>query len=324
MAATGRSAWARLSGWREGAFAFRLLLAAAIAYGVVEGLHLGRGYSAILSALIVVRPYQEGAIKAGMFRLAATAVGIGLAFGASLLQRSGVNSVALLFLTLAPLSLLAAYDASYRTALISAVILLTASGAGAPNVEVAIARALAVTIGAAIGIGVTMAVLPSPHHRTITDQAVRVLDAALKLTIENLAGGRKPKWLEQQDQRLRRLLLELGRTARDGKAGDPNDTSARIVGLVRRTQAQLLLLRSGWRSLELDEAARGARADVFRDLEAALPLAGRDRDSGASMASAFRRLGELAPAADAKDLPEAWLLRSLARDVKVIVDHATT
>lgn len=308
--------------WREGAFALRLLVAAAVAYGVVEALHLGRGYSAILSALIVVRPYQDGALKAGLLRLLATAVGLTLAFGASILQQQGVDNLVLLFATLTPLSVLAAYDASYRTALITAVILLSASSGGATNVEVAIARALAVGIGAAVGVLVTLVVLPTPHHHTIGDHALKAMDALLKLAAASLEGGRKPAWIERQDQRLRRVLFDLGRAAKDGKPGDPESKSAMINGLVRRAQAQLLLLRSGWRRPELDDEARTARVAVLQALEAALPRSATDDERMAAVKRAFGGLRRLEPARPAEEFPEAWLLESLARDVAALGELA--
>ncbi|MEI9905855.1 MAG: hypothetical protein WDN06_19500 [Asticcacaulis sp.] len=59
--------------WPEGAYALRLVAAAMLALWAGTLLPGGHAFSAVISALLVVRPYQQGALKAGALRLLATA-----------------------------------------------------------------------------------------------------------------------------------------------------------------------------------------------------------------------------------------------------------
>lgn len=303
--------------WTQGAFAVRLIVAALGAFGLSELLGFAHGYSAVFSALIVVRPYQQGAWRTAGQRLLATALGIGTAFVSVFLHRSGLNDYALLAIAMAPLSLLVAYDSGYRTAMISALIMLSAgiSLAKVPTMEVALGRAVVVSLGAVVGIAVSLLVLPQPHHQTVARKALQIV----RLMLAGLRDGFDPSKsvrLDKADGRLRKHLLELGQMARDHKPRNADeDASNRIVGLTRHMQSLSLLLRSEWRRNALEEKARNDRYNLISRL---IPLLdqlenqARGRKANVVPIDLREAIGGLDGIGEA---PEKWLLWSLYRDL---------
>lgn len=305
--------------WTQGAFAVRLMVAALAAYGLSTLLGHAHGYSAVFSALIVVRPYQQGAWRAAGQRLLATGLGIGTAFLSVYLHQSGLNDYELLAIAMAPLSLLVAYDSGYRTAMISALILLSAgvsaSGAKVPEYDVALGRAIVVGLGAVVGIAVSLLVLPQPHHQTVARKALQII----RLMLTGLRDGLDPKLstrLEKADGRMRKYLLELGQMARDHKPRNADeDASNRIVGLTRHMQSLSLLLRSEWRRAVLDDGAKNDRYNVIAQLITQLDQLenlAHDRPAEPASIDIKAMLGGLEGIGDA---PEKWLLASLYRDL---------
>ena len=305
--------------WTQGAFALRLVVAALAAYGLSDILGFAHGYSAVFSALIVVRPYQQGAWRAAGQRLLATALGIGTAFASVFLHRLGLNDYALLALAMAPLSLLVAYDSGYRTAMISALIMLSAgisvAGPKLPSFDVAIGRAVVVSLGAVVGIAVSLLVLPQPHHQTVARKALQII----RLMLTGLRDGFDPAQtakLEKRDGRMRKYLLELSQMARDHKPRNADeDASNRIVGLTRHMQSLVILLRSEWRREPLPEKAKNDRYNLVEQLISMLDQLENIAAGRASDLTPFdlrEALGGLGPIGEA---PEKWLLASLYRDL---------
>lgn len=288
--------------WPDGAYALRLIVAAMLAYAASRAIGFEHGYSAVFSAIIVTRPYAQGAIRAGLLRLLATLSGIAMAFVAVWLKHTGLNDYELLLTALVPLSVLAAWDPSYRTALISALILLSAS-TGSPDLKIAAVRALDVGLGAVIGIVVSMLVLPQRHDHVVGRKARRVVAdmlVQLKTSLHPDADFRRDAAV---DCRLRKVLMEIGQAARDHRPGkDTEHDSAKIVGLTRRVQSLCILIRSHWRSdmTPEDRAARDAVCDQLA--------------SGAEPKAVIGAIRKLPPLGEAS-APEPWLLESLARDL---------
>ena len=303
--------------WTEGAFALRLIVAALAAYGVSALLGFAHGYSAVFSALIVVRPYQQGAWRAAGQRLLATALGIGTAFGSVFLHRSGLNDYELLAIAMAPLSILVAYDSGYRTAMISALIMLSAgvsvAGPKLPTFDVAIGRAVVVSLGAVVGIAVSLLVLPQPHHETVARKALQII----RLMLTGLRDGFDPAVkLDKADGRLRKYMLELGQMARDHKPRNADeDASNRIVGLTRHMQSLSILLRAEWRRSALEDKAKNDRYNLISELIVALDQLenmARGRATEFTTIDMKALLGALEAIGEA---PEKWLLGSLYRDL---------
>lgn len=285
--------------WPEGAFALRLVVAAVLALWAGTFLPGGHSFSAVISALLVVRPYQQGALKAGAMRLAATFGGIALAFGGQWLDRFGLNDYIRLMLVLGPLSLLAAYNSGYRTALIAAVLILAAP-VHAEAVDMAIARAVVVTIGAAIGTAVSVVVLPSPHKHIVANKAVKIM--ALLVTSLAKADEAATTKTERADGDLRRGLLELSQMARDnGKNHRDDDESGQVVRLVRHAQACVILLRGQWRRSTPDQAFCQAALDLLAAIKKRQPADPRPLYAGLP-----------------ETMPDGWLMRALANDLAAL------
>lgn len=304
--------------WTQGAFALRLIVAALVAYGLSAVLGYAHGYSAVFSALIVVRPYQQGAWRAAGQRLLATALGIGTAFVSIYLHRSGLNDYELLAIAMAPLSLLVAYDSGYRTAMISALIMLSAPFARVPEFDIALGRAIVVGLGAVVGIAVSLLVLPQPHHQTVARKALQII----RLMLTNLRDGFDPRLaarLDKSDGRMRKYLLELGQMARDHKPRNADeDASNRLVGITRHMQSLSILLRSEWRRAALEDKGKNDRynlvSQLIRQLDQLENLAhGRGSEPAAIDMKAM--LGGLDSLGEA---PEKWLIGSLYRDLTAL------
>ncbi len=299
--------------WPEGAYALRLILAAFLAFAAARALGDQHGYSAVFSAIIVTRPYQQGALKAGVYRLLATAGGIAMAFVAVWLRRTGLNDYELLLLTLVPLSIAAAYDPSYRTSLISALIMLSAPLARVPELDIALARAGVVSLGAVVGIAVSIIVLPQKHEHVAATKATRILSLLLTQLKASLAETDFRR-SEAVDTRVRKALLDLSQVARDHRPGkDTEHASARIVGLSRHIQAVCVLIRSHWRNSALDNDARAARSAICDQLltfaDALQDQArGRGKADAETLKPAFGAIRSL-------DMPEQWMLETLARNL---------
>jgi len=305
--------------WTQGAFAVRLIAAALAAYGLSELVGFAHGYSAVFSALIVVRPYQQGAWRAAGQRLLATALGIGTAFASVFLHRSGLNDYALLAIAMAPLSLLVAYDSGYRTAMISALIMLSAgvsvAGPKMPGFDVALGRAIVVSLGAVVGIAVSLLVLPQPHHQTVARKALQIIRLMLTGLRDGLDAEKAAK-LDKADGRMRKYMLELGQMARDHKPRNADeDASNRIVGLTRHMQSLSLLVRSEWRRSPLEEKAKNDRYNVICQLLILLDRLENMVNGKAADVGAIELRDDIFALDASGDVPEKWLLISLYRDM---------
>jgi len=305
--------------WTEGAFAVRLIVSALAAYGLSALLGFAHSYSAVFSALIVVRPYQQGAWRAAGQRLLATALGIATAFASVYFHRSGLNDYELLAIAIAPLSLLVAYDSGYRTAMISALIMLSAgvsaSGVQVPELNAALGRAIVVGLGAAVGIAVSLFVLPQPHHQTVARKAlqiIRLMLAGLSDTLRNQA----PVKLDKADGRLRKYMLELGQMARDHKPRNADeDASGRIVGLTRHMQSLSILLRAEWRRESLEPESVNERANIVSRLILLLERL-ENRSRGRQSEAPLPDIRDALQALESiGEVPEKWLLHALYRDL---------
>ena len=286
----------------KGAYAARLVLAAMLALFAGHMLPGAHAFSAVLSALIVVRPYSQGALRAGAMRLLATFIGIALSFAAAALHQFGFNEYVRLLIALLPLAILTAYNSEYRSALIAAVLMVGAASGPATGLEqAAIGRAIVVGLGACIGIVVSVVVLPTPHKRAVAEKAVLVMTQM----IGNLNNMALPDVRsEKADTSLRRALLDLGQMHRDnGKGHAEDDPSGQIVRLVRHAQAVCLLLRVEWRR-EPGEG-REAFCAALLDLVSAMRTGTMVEDK---VAAVWHALPEVTGV-------QNWMVRALAGDV---------
>jgi len=318
MPAVRAGLWTKITGaasaWPEGAYALRLVAAALLALLATHYIPGTHGFSAVLSALIVVRPYQQGAIRAGLMRLMATFIGMMLAFAAVWLKRLGLNDYARLLIGLAPLSLLAAYNSDYRSALIAAVLVIGAPVDADAAIKVGIARAIVVGLGAVIGVAVSVLVLPRPHHDAVRGKSLEILHDMIELMRGMAAGTLTARDGEKADRRLRKGLLELGQMHRDNRKGhEDKDPSAIAVRRLRHAQAVSLLLRGQWRTRTEGEGpspweARKVWCAAMLALIAAARKGGADEE-------AVKAVWKTLPPAEGV---EAWMQKGLGADAIAI------
>ncbi len=173
------------------ALAFRVTLAAALAYAIATALHLMLPLWAVLTSLIVTQMSVGRSLKATRDYMFGT-VG-GAVYGgaiAVLFPHSGeAGLLALLVLAVAPLAFIAAINPSLNAATVTAVIvLLVPTISHADPLGSAIDRVMEVTVGALTGLLVSFFVLPSRAHHQIRISAARTLELIAAAFCELLAG----------------------------------------------------------------------------------------------------------------------------------------
>src|SRR5947209_18378989 len=161
----------------------RMVVAALVSYGIAAALHLPEAYWAALSAIIVARPQPGAALQAGADRFVGTLLGAAIALAMSFARGWQVPDIVLLFGTLTPLGILAAWRDGYRTAPIAAVIVLSAAPGGHGPADAALLRIAEISLGACIGVAMSWVLLPRRSEREAEALSREVLDlqlAALK------------------------------------------------------------------------------------------------------------------------------------------------
>jgi uncharacterized membrane protein YccC len=156
----------------------RITVAGLASFALAQAFSLPQGYWAVFTAVLVVQASVGGSLKFAVDRLIGTLGGA--VFGALVATLVPHGNIAMLGaalgLSLAPLALLSALNASFRVAPITAVILLLgSSGATEGPVLAAMLRTLEVSIGGVVGLAVSLFVLPARAHWLMGDAAGRAL-----------------------------------------------------------------------------------------------------------------------------------------------------
>ena len=206
----------QLTDWHEGRAAVRMLVAALAAYICTTIIHLPGPYSAVITTLIVARPHSGGVLRASVERLTATILGAGIACAATFGRLIHVPELLLIAATLAPLALIAAHNSAFRTAMIAAIIVLSAPATGGAPLYVAGVRMLGVSLGAAIGALVSITVLPNRREVVVARLAAKLLEDFSRLLRNTIdVGASDAVSRDKFEFRLRQSLRELGLLVRD-------------------------------------------------------------------------------------------------------------
>jgi len=268
----------QLSHWHEGRSALRMLVAALSAYICTSVIHLPGPYSAVITTLIVARPHSGGVLRASFERLVATLLGAGLACVATFGRLLHIPELLLIALALAPLALVAAHNTAYRTAMIAAIIVLSAPAASGAPLYVAGARMLGVSLGAVIGALVSIAVVPSRREVVVAAGTAKLLEqfpGLLQNALHPTTGDERSR--DKLEFRIRQSLRELGMLIRDRADAPPTrGPSAALVKFTVQMHADLVFLKR-----ELPSSSEPLRPDGS---ESPLPpsvLASMDRFSRA-------------------------------------------
>ena len=197
------------------ALAFRITLAAAVAYASATALHLMLPLWAVLTSLIVTQMSVGRSLKATRDYMFGT-VG-GAIYGgaiAVLIPHSGEAALlALLVLAVAPLASIAAINPSLNAATVTAVIVLLVPTFSHVNpLGSAIDRVMEVMVGAFTGLLVSFFVLPSRAHNQIRISAARTLEliaAAFRELLAGLTRGLDNDALHRIQDGIGKALVEL-------------------------------------------------------------------------------------------------------------------
>jgi uncharacterized membrane protein YccC len=249
----------QLTDWHEGRAAVRMLVAALGAYICTTLIHLPGPYSAVITTLIVARPHSGGVLRASFERLTATILGAAIACAATLGRLVHAPELLLIAIALGPLALIAAHNSAYRTAMIAAIIVLSAPATGGAPLHVAVVRLLGVSLGALIGALVSVTILPSRREVVVASMSAKVVETfpdLLRNAMDPRAGDDKSR--DKFEFRVRQSLRELGMLIRDRPDALPaKGPAAAMVKFTVQMHADIAFLK---RELQAQRPAVGAAA----------------------------------------------------------------
>lgn len=157
--------------------AFRVTVAAALAFLLARLLHLPQGFWAVITAVIVIQGSVGGSLKAAMDRFVGTLAGavLGAIVAVAIPHASTAGLCIALMVAVAPLALLAALKPGFRVAPVTALIMLLPTGSLALEPWVtALDRVTEIILGDIVGVGVALLILPARAHAQVAKGASRV------------------------------------------------------------------------------------------------------------------------------------------------------
>jgi uncharacterized membrane protein YccC len=294
--------------WREWRDPLRMTLAAGAAFAVARAIPLPETYWPVLSALVVTRPSFGGTVQAGAGRMIGTLAGGLWGAGVGLLRLWHVPDVAVLMATLAPLGVLVAWRADYRTAPMAAIIVLTSGSAGHSPLLTAGLRIVEIAIGSAVGMGVSRLILPQSSRRRVETHAAELMTELGNLAAEAMAGTADETRLAAVRDEARRLLREITIAARStGWEGGDRAGSEDFTRLLTRLNSDVMFLA------RMANAIRAGEASALQRSEFAL-AASAFRELATDLGAALRE-GVAIPATQTFDRSVTVLVRATADEV---------
>jgi uncharacterized membrane protein YccC len=192
------------------ALTLRMTLAAILSLLLAQVLDLPLPLWTVLTALIVTQMSVGRSLKASIDYMLSTVGGTiyGGALAILIPHKSEWSLLLVLFLAVAPLSLLAALRRNLNAVPVSSVIIVlmpAIAHAGGPF-ETAIFRVLEVTLGVVVGLLVSFLVLPAGGHRLARQEAAHVMDLLAEVLGRLLPG----KVADVEAEALARLYEQIG------------------------------------------------------------------------------------------------------------------
>jgi uncharacterized membrane protein YccC len=300
-------AWLRRRG-AELRLSLRMTAAGLITFALAELLHLSQGYWAVLTAVMVIQSSVGGSLKATLDRFIGTLGGAvyGAVVGSLIPHTDAVALGMVLAVALAPLAFLAAINASFRIAPVTAVIVLLGTTTRQTGLlEFATGRVSEIALGCAVGFAVSLLVLPARGH----DLTARAARSALELLAElvgaivaGLTAERDRADIARLNDRIRSALNALEASAEEAarerriRLADEPDAEP-LVHTVRRLRSDLVMVARA-AAKPLPEPFRTRLAPALASLSDAVQRF--LRDTGAALA-ARRHPPDLDAAAAALD-----------------------
>lgn len=220
--------------------ALRVTLAALLAFGAAQLLHLHLPLWAVLTAIIVTQLSVGRSLKTALDYLIGTIGGVIYGGVVTIFVPHGneFELLALLAVVVAPLALLAAFNPRLHVATVTAIIvLLVPTMTEVQPIDSAIDRVLEVGVGAITGLVVSFFVLPSRAMGMAMGCAARILELmadALRELLAGLTRGLDNDALHRLQDGIGESLVKLGEVAGEAE-------SERAVGLSPGLDAAPLL-----------------------------------------------------------------------------------
>lgn len=195
--------------------AARVTAAAVACFALVHVLNLPQGYWAVFTAVLIMQTSLGGSLQAITDRMIGTLGGASLGtIAGTLVPHDNLIAMAIaLGVTLAPLTLIAAINPSFRVAPITAVIVLIGTaGVQQGPLEAGFFRMLAVVLGSLVGLAVSLSVLPARAHTLMCQAGRAMLDLLARLLTALLQGLTQPQDVEtigHLHDDIRRALAKL-------------------------------------------------------------------------------------------------------------------
>ncbi|MBV8564150.1 MAG: FUSC family protein [Methylobacteriaceae bacterium] len=222
IAPAGLGRWAAAHG-AELRLWVRMMVAGLFAFGLAELAQLPQGYWAVLTAILVMQTSVGGSVKATFDRLMGTLSGAvyGGLVAFALPHEDALALGLALAVALAPLALLAALNASFRIAPVTAIIVLMSSTSqNLGPMTSAATRCAEIMLGSIVGLGTALLVLPARAHGLLREAAANMLALLAELLpalLDGLAGSADKARISELQKRIRASLGQLERVATDAR-----------------------------------------------------------------------------------------------------------
>lgn len=157
--------------------ALRVVVAVVLAFAVVKLFGLPQGWWAVITALLVVQTSVGGSLKAALDRLWGTLAGAfyGALVAIAIPHASDIGLGLAIALAILPLAFLAAVNAVFRVAPVTAlIVMLPIYGPASDPLISATDRVLEIIIGNIVALAVTLVFLPTRAHGQLREAAARV------------------------------------------------------------------------------------------------------------------------------------------------------
>lgn len=171
--------------------ALRVVIAVVAAFAVVKLFGLPQGWWAVITALLVVQTSVGGSLKAALDRLWGTMAGAfyGALVAIAIPHMSDLGLGIAIAAAILPLAFLAAVNAVFRVAPVTAlIVLLPIYGPASDPLISAAERVFEIVIGNIVALAVTFLILPARAHGQLREAAARVASLNADL-MERLIDG---------------------------------------------------------------------------------------------------------------------------------------
>lgn len=203
--------------------AVRVAAAGALTYALAHVLGLKQGYWAVFTAVIVMQASVGGSVKATLDRMIGTLGGAiyGGAIAVLAAHHGAIATGIGLAAALLPLAFIAALDARFRVAPVTAVIVLISPfGSESSPIWFTIDRVGEIALGSIVALAVSLTVLPARAHGVLAARTKQVLDllgSFLALILGGVHGPVDAAKLRRLQVGTRRILVVIEGAAEEAQ-----------------------------------------------------------------------------------------------------------